>query len=101
MSNGNDIKPWHREIPRRVTEYLSNGGLFNPELMDHEAVRNILIDARDVIEIAAREKVTPPPDSQLLAAARKVVKIGVGDSSSQLAAMAEAVDELAAALEKP
>jgi hypothetical protein len=47
-------KPWHRDVPARVTEYLANGGLFNPELMDHEAVRHILIDARDVIEIIAR-----------------------------------------------
>lgn len=49
-------KQWHRDIPARVTEYLSAGGLFNPELMDHEAVRRILIDARDVIEIIARER---------------------------------------------
>lgn len=49
-------KPWHRDVPKRVTEYLSAGGLFNPELMDHEAVRHILIDARDVIEIIARER---------------------------------------------
>lgn len=67
-------QPWHRHVPVRVTEYLSNGGLFNPELMDHEAVRNMLIDARDVIEITAREKATPPPDSPLMAAARKVVE---------------------------
>lgn len=48
-------EPWHRDVPRRVTEYLANGGLFNPEFMDHEAVRHILIDARDVIEIIARD----------------------------------------------
>ena len=49
-------KVWHRNVPARVTEYLSAGGLWNPELMDHEAVRHILIDARDVIEIIARER---------------------------------------------
>jgi hypothetical protein len=49
-------KPWHRDVPKRVTEYLSAGGLFNPELMDHKAVQAILLDARDVIEIIARER---------------------------------------------
>jgi hypothetical protein len=49
-------KPWHRDVPARVTEYLETGGLFNPEAMDHEAVRHILIDARDVVEIIARER---------------------------------------------
>lgn len=45
-----------RNVPARITEYLSAGGLFNPELMDHEKVRDLLIDARDVIEIADRER---------------------------------------------
>lgn len=52
-------KPWHRDVPARVTEYLANGGLVNPELMNHEAVRALLIDARDVIEIIARKRPTP------------------------------------------
>jgi|SRR5579862_4158387 len=29
-----------------ITEYLSTGGLFNPELMDHGQVRNLLIECR-------------------------------------------------------
>lgn len=49
-------RAWHRDVPARVSEYLNNGGLFNPELMDHEKVRDILIDARDVIEVIARER---------------------------------------------
>lgn len=36
-------------ISDRITEYLSNGGLFNPELMDPTAVRDLLIDARKEI----------------------------------------------------
>lgn len=43
-----------RDLPARITEYLSVGGLWNPELMDHQEVRDMLIDARDVIEIAER-----------------------------------------------
>ena len=30
----------------RITEYLATGGLFNPELADHTAVRDLLIDCR-------------------------------------------------------
>lgn len=31
----------------RIGEYLSSGGLFNPELADHEAVRDLLMACRD------------------------------------------------------
>jgi hypothetical protein len=33
----------------RITEYLSMGGLFNPELMDEEEVNRLLIDVRDYL----------------------------------------------------
>lgn len=55
MSNQSS-KPMNRHVPARITEYLATGGLFNPELMDHQAVRDLLIDARDVIEILERER---------------------------------------------
>ena len=35
---------------QRITEYLTAGGLFNPEYMNHDAVRDLLIDCRDRIE---------------------------------------------------
>lgn len=31
----------------QVTLYLNHGGLFNPELMDHQKVRNLIITLRD------------------------------------------------------
>lgn len=34
------------EIVDRITEYLASGGLFNPELMEHKKVRDLLTDAR-------------------------------------------------------
>lgn len=34
-------------IGQRITEYLSAGGMFNPELANHDAVRDLLIEARD------------------------------------------------------
>jgi len=33
----------------RITEYLSLGGFWNPELMDHAKVRELLIDCRDAL----------------------------------------------------
>ena len=41
------------DIINRITEYLSAGGLFNPEYMEHDKVRNLLIDCRDEISIKA------------------------------------------------
>ena len=33
----------------RITDYLSSGGLFNPELMEHDKVRDLLLDCREEI----------------------------------------------------
>ena len=45
-----------RQVPQRVSHYLSTGGLWNPEMADHDEVRHMLIDARDVIEMLLRER---------------------------------------------
>ena len=37
------------ELRDRITAYLSAGGLFNPELANQEAVRDLLIDCRDFL----------------------------------------------------
>lgn len=34
------------ELSSRITQYLSVGGLFNPECMDHDKVRDLLMDCR-------------------------------------------------------
>lgn len=33
----------------RITEYLLTGGLFNPELANHDAVRDLLIECREFL----------------------------------------------------
>lgn len=40
----------NEELISRITQYLENGGLFNPELANHEAVRDLLIDCRDELQ---------------------------------------------------
>jgi BMFP domain-containing protein YqiC len=39
-----------KKVVARITNYLSSGGLFNPELMEHNKVRNLLMDARETIQ---------------------------------------------------
>lgn len=33
-----------------INQYLMSGGLFNPEYMDHNAVRDLIMEAKDEIE---------------------------------------------------
>ena len=47
-SEMSDTKP---TLEVRITQYLKSGGLFNPELATHDAVRDLLIDCRK--ELAA------------------------------------------------
>ena len=42
-------------IVERCREYLSSGGLFNPELMDHQKVSDLVIDCCDEIERLRKE----------------------------------------------
>lgn len=38
------------EILSRIQNYLANGGLFNPEMMEHEKVRDLIMECRTYIE---------------------------------------------------
>ena len=38
-----------QELIQRITEYLSSGGLFNPELMNNDAVRDLIIDLSEFL----------------------------------------------------
>lgn len=37
------------DLIQRIENYLAAGGLSNPELMDHERVRDLIIDCRDAL----------------------------------------------------
>jgi hypothetical protein len=39
----------HDEVGARITAYLAGGGLFNPELANHDAVRGLIIECRHVL----------------------------------------------------
>lgn len=38
----------------KITEYLSSGGYFNPELMEHDKVRDLLMDIREQLAVYAK-----------------------------------------------
>lgn len=38
-------------LTQRINDYLRSGGLFNPEMMEHDKVRDLLLDCRDRISI--------------------------------------------------
>ena len=39
-----------RAVRDLATEYLGNGGLFNPELMRHDAVRDLVIECSAILD---------------------------------------------------
>ena len=43
--------PKRLRVTDRITAYLAGGGFFNPECANHDAVRNLLIDARDELRM--------------------------------------------------
>lgn len=38
-----------QEILDTIQSYLGNGGLFNPEMMEHEKVRNLIMDCKELL----------------------------------------------------
>ena len=38
------------QLLARIKEYLAVGGLFNPEMMEHDLVRDMIIEIRDFLE---------------------------------------------------
>jgi hypothetical protein len=47
--------PQSVDVDKRITAYLSTGGLFNPELAKHDEVSRLLLDARSALAALARE----------------------------------------------
>lgn len=44
------------ELLARIKSYLGNGGLFNPEMMEHEKVRDLVMDCRKALDAQAAER---------------------------------------------
>ena len=69
-------------LTQRITDYLAGGGLYNPELADHGAVRDLLIDCREAL--------AEQPAQQEPVALDVTIE---GDSAKLLASMLEPVLE--------
>lgn len=39
-----------KQVRKRIHDYLATGGLFNPELANHDAVRDLIMDCADEID---------------------------------------------------
>jgi hypothetical protein len=44
------------DLVNRITDYLAMGGLFNPELANHTAVRDLLIECRKALNERTNSK---------------------------------------------
>ena len=44
-----------QELVGRIQSYLGNGGFFNPEMMEHDKVRDLIMDCRDYITTSQEE----------------------------------------------
>jgi hypothetical protein len=44
-----------QKLMQRITDYLSEGGLVNPELADHHAVRDLLMDCRETLAVVGSQ----------------------------------------------
>lgn len=59
-----DATTYNPSVEDRITEYLAAGGLFNPEMMEHDKVRDLLVDCRAEIQrLSYRGKMDMPPFS--------------------------------------
>ncbi len=44
------------ELLARIQSYLINGGFFNPEMMDHQMVSNLLIDCKEYFQSVGKPR---------------------------------------------
>jgi hypothetical protein len=44
---------WADKLKEEIENYLSNGGIFNPEAMEHDKVRQLLIECRNFLSFHA------------------------------------------------
>ncbi len=78
------------ELLALVQEYLSCGGLFNPEFMEHEKVRDMVMRLRDFIDRRTRPSASAPGVERIEAAG---VDFVAGDGEDDIPDMYYAEDD--------
>jgi hypothetical protein len=63
-----------KDLINQITDYLSSGGLFNPELADHNKVRDLLIECREALEVLEKIANVNAMDYEYQAWAREALK---------------------------
>jgi len=83
MADKIDVARLARELDSRITEYMTRGGLWNPEAMNHDDVRDLMIDCHRFVRaaLAAPEPSREPTREQVEAWARE---LGASDGGADL-----------------
>jgi len=55
MSDWTEAHREAQDVLMRILDYIGNGGLFNPDLMDHDKVRDLVVDCRTALDAALAE----------------------------------------------
>ena len=66
MSKVAEISPSSTKLQDRIKGYLSMGGLFNPELVNHDIVRDLILDERAELLTQKRKPLSPQVIGDLL-----------------------------------
>lgn len=82
------------QLSVRITDYLSCGGLFNPEAMEHDKVRDLLIDCRDNFNGRKQEGWLSPDESKRLENCIAICEAKNEELCSQISAQLLKLDEL-------
>ena len=65
-----EIAPSSTKLQDMIKDYLLMGGLFNPELVNHDTVRDLILDARAELDLKR--------DEEIILAYRGLVKRAIG-----------------------
>ena len=68
-----EIAPSSTKLQDRIKDYLSMGGLFNPELVNHDIVRDLMLDARAELLTQKREPLSYEATSDMFHASKQAV----------------------------
>lgn len=49
-----DQRTVNKQLLARIQNYLESGGLFNPEMMEHDKVRDLIMDIREHLQRGSR-----------------------------------------------
>ena len=83
-----------RTVEMRITDYLCGGGLFKPGLANQDAVRDLLIDARDALTAERERADRAQEDAERIAWLQLYATMAESDNPDEVEAADEIGDSL-------